>query len=290
MIQRTKKELFKDYVYIIVGTTLLALATNVFFEKQHLVTGGVTGLAIIIKNLTKSIWKGGIPLWFTNTLVNIPLFIIAVSIKGKVFGAKTLFSTIYLSFALYITQNIISPTQDLLLSSIFGGVIGGTGLGLVFAGFATTGGTDLAASLLHLYFNHISVGNLMFMIDAIIIGAGLFIFGGEKTMYAIIAVYITAKMMDGILEGINFSKAAFIISKYSNDIAEELMKNLDRGVTSLFGQGMYTKQDREVLLCVVSKKQIAKLKEIVRDMDNHAFVIVADVREVLGEGFIEHRK
>ncbi|NLP45724.1 MAG: YitT family protein, partial [Epulopiscium sp.] len=130
----------------------------------------------------------------------------------------------------------------------------------------------------------------MFMIDAIIIGAGLFIFGGEKTMYAIIAVYITAKMMDGILEGINFSKAAFIISKYSNDIAEELMKNLDRGVTSLFGQGMYTKQDREVLLCVVSKKQIAKLKEIVRDMDNHAFVIVADVREVLGEGFIEHRK
>ncbi len=289
-MKRTKKELVKDYIYIIVGTTLLAIAINAFFEKQDLVTGGVTGLAIIVKTLTQPIWEGGIPLWVTNIAVNIPLFLIALSLRGKIFGVKTLFSTLYLSLALYLTQNITGPTQDFLLSSIFGGVISGVGLGLVFAGFATTGGTDLAASILHLYFSHISVGNLMFIIDGIIIGAGFFVFGGEKTMYAIIAVYITAKMMDGILEGIHFSKAVFIISEDSKQIAQDLMEILDRGVTALSGRGMYTSQDKDVLLCVVSKKQIAKLKEIVREIDERAFVIVADVREVLGEGFIEHRK
>lgn len=290
MSKNKKQELIREYLYIILGTTLLAIAINVFFARQGLVTGGVTGLAIIVQELTKGVWDGGIPLWITNIAINIPLFLIAISLKGKMFGTKTLFSTLYLSLSLYLTQGIVSLTQDFLLSSIFGGVLGGIGIGLVFAGFATTGGTDLAASILHLYFAHVSVGTLMFIIDAVIIGIGFFVFGPEKTMYAIIAVYITAKMMDGILEGIHFSKAAFIISENSTAIATALMNTLDRGVTALSGRGMYTQQSKDVLLCVVSKKQIAKLKDIVKEVDENAFVIVADVREVVGEGFIQYKK
>jgi len=273
-----------DYIFIIIGTTLIALAINLFFESNELVTGGVTGLAIIIKYISNN----KIPLWATNIVVNIPLFIIGTFLKGKGFVGKTLFSTFYLSFALYYTRFIPIPTNDLLLSSIFGGILGGAGLGIVFYANATTGGTDLAASILKLYFKHINIGTIMVFIDGIIIILGTFVFGIEKAMYAIISIYITGKIVDNILEGIHFSKVAFIISEHSEIIANELMSNINRGVTSLNGKGMYTKDDKQVLFCVVSKKQIVVVKEIVKEIDSSAFVIVADVREVLGEGFSQY--
>lgn len=282
LFNKIKNSWIKNYFFIIIGTTILALGINMFYEKQHIVTGGVTGLAIVIKNFT------GIDLSITNLILNIPLFLLGLKIKGKDFGGKTLFATIFLSIALTYTKFVPSITSDLLLACIFGGIFSGVGLGLVFAAFATTGGTDLAASIIQHFAKHLSVSKIMFVLDAIIIMIGFVVFGAEKTMYAIISVYIAVKVIDGILEGINFSKAAFIISDKYQQISDELMVQLDRGVTGLDGRGMYTNVEKKVLFCVVSKKQIIKLKDIVRNFDESAFIIVADVREVLGEGFLEY--
>lgn len=277
-----------DYIYIIVGTTLLAMSINMFLDPLDLVTGGVTGLAIIVKSYTADIIDGGIPIYITNLVVNIPLFIGALIIKGKNFGARSLFSTFYLSFALFYTGNLEPLTHDILLGSVFGGALAGVGLGLVFSAFSTTGGTDLLASIIQHFLKHHSVANIMFIADGVIIFLGLTTFGVEKAMYALVSIYISVQVIDAILEGIHFSKVAFIISERNNLIAPQIMENLSRGVTGLQGQGKFTNVSKEVLLCVVSKREIVKLKEIVRDIDLNAFVIVADVREVVGEGFIEY--
>lgn len=284
-----KRQPALDYFMIMVGTTLLAFAINMFYEPLDMVTGGVTGLAIIVKSVTSHLFNGGIPIYLTNLVVNIPLFVVAVIIHGKHFGARSFFATVYLSFALFYTGGIEPLTQDILLGSIYGGVIAGIGLGLVFSAFSTTGGTDLAASIIQHFFKHVSVAQIMMFLDSAIIGIGLFIFGPEKAMYAIVSVYISVKIIDAMLEGLHFSKAAFIISEKSDYISKQIMESLDRGVTGLNGRGKYTDLNKEVLLCVVSKREIIKLKEIVRDIDSEAFVIVADVREVVGEGFIEYQ-
>jgi len=277
-----------DYLYIMLGTTILAICINVFLDPLELVTGGVTGFAIVLKSLTKDVVEGGIPIYITNLVVNIPLFIGAVITKGKNFGIRSLFATFYLSLALFYTGNLEPLSHDILLGSIFGGVLAGVGLGLVFSAFSTTGGTDLLASIIQHFHKHISVANIMFVLDGMIIMLGMYIFGVEKAMYAIVSIYICVRVIDTMLEGIHFSKAAFIISDKNESISKALLKELDRGITGLAGQGKFTQKSREVLLCVVSKREIVKLKEIVRDIDFNAFVIVADVREVVGEGFIEY--
>lgn len=284
---------YVDFLIIIIGTIILAMAINIFFEPMDIVTGGVTGLAIIVKNCTIStFFKYGVPIWLTNVIVNVPLFLIAVFLKGKNFGIRSLFATFFLSFALYFTQPLANliDISDIILTSVFGGVIAGIGIGLVLSAFSTTGGTDLAASIIQHYVKHISVAQIMLFIDALIILYGAYIFGAEKALYAILSVYITTKVIDAILEGIHFSKAVIIISNKYEEIADNIFETLDRGVTCLNGKGMYTKVSKQVLLCVVSKKEIIKLKELVRIIDKNAFVIVSDVKEVLGEGFIEYKQ
>ena len=284
----SKRNFIIDYLLIIVGVTLLAISLNVFFEPMEMVIGGVTGLAIIIKRATTGLVDGGIPLYITNIMINIPLFVIAFLRKGTTFGKRSFFATIFLSVALYGTGFISPITGDIMLASIFGGIIGGIGLGMVFMAYSTTGGTDLAASIIQKFFRHISVAQLMLFIDAFIIMLGLFIFGPEKAMYAIISVFIIAKVIDAMLEGVHFSKAAIIISDKYEEISTAIIKEVDRGVTGLNGSGMYTKMSKMVLLCVVSKREIVHLKEVVREIDKNAFIIVSDVKEVLGEGFIEY--
>ena len=274
-----------DYLFIFAGSTLLALGINLFFEPNSLVIGGVSGLAIIIADLTG---RAGltIPIWLTNLLLNAPLFFFAIKSLGKQFIVRTLVSTVYLSIALYCTQSLILPVnQDLVLSSVFGGVLTGIGSAMVFRAAATTGGSDMLAYIIHNRVKHVSLSRTLFVIDGVIIVLGLLTFGPVRTMYAIIAVYVTAKIIDSILEGLSFAKAAFIISDHSQSISEAIINVLQRGVTGLHGQGMYTQTDKDVLMCVVSSKEMPKLKEIVHRYDKNAFLIVADVREVLGEGF-----
>jgi len=284
---RTRK-LIKDYLIIMLGDFLLAYAVVAFFQPQNMVTGGVSGLAIIIAYHSVN-WWWEIPVWLTNLALNIPLFIIgALVLKGEKI-IKSAFATLFLSVAFFIVQYLPAPPNDIVLATIFGGVATGVGVGLVLRSMATTGGTTLAGAILHYsLFKHISVARLIFVVDAAIVIVGLVVFGPVATMYAIASIYIATKVMEAVMEGMHFAKAAFIISDKTETIAEHVIANLDRGATELKGRGMFTKQDKNVLMCVVSTKESVKLKELVSEIDASAFVIVADVREVLGEGFKPH--
>jgi uncharacterized membrane-anchored protein YitT (DUF2179 family) len=284
MSKSTKRIIF-DYLLIIIGTTIMAFGINFFYDPNTLIVGGVTGVAIIIANFSDRIGLT-IPLWLTNIVLNIPLFILAMKSMGKRFLIRTLFATLYLSVALFYTALIPVPTnQDLVLAAVFGGVLAGVGSALVFKPMATTGGSDMLAFIIHHKMKHVSLSRILFVVDGAIILMGLLAFGMIRTMYAIIAVYVTTKVIDTILEGLDFAKAAWIISNESEIIAEKLMHELDRGVTALNGRGMYTHESKNVLLCVVSSKELPQLKEIVYACDSNAFVIMSDVREVVGEGF-----
>ncbi len=272
---------------IVVGTFLLSISISWFYEPFNLVTGGVSGLGIIIKDYSTGIMDGGIPVGFTNAMFNIPLFFIAILVRGKGFGIKSLVSAALLSVFLLFTSRISPAIDDLLLATIFGGVLSGIGLGLVFSAYATTGGTDLAASLVQKYFPHFTVSSFMLILDWSIIFSGMYVFGIKKSLYAIIAVYITAKVIDMVLDGLNFAKAALIISDKQDEIAQNIMESLNRGATGFKAEGMWSREDKKALICVVSKRQIVKLKEIVQTVDNKAFLVITDAREVHGEGFIE---
>ncbi len=273
-----------NWFTMLLGTAIMAAAIKLIYDPANLVTGGVSGAGIIVKELT------GIPLWLTNLAFNIPLFIAALAVKGWKFIRRTLVATLGLSFFLYILPDIRINMDDLFLSALFGGVITGVGTGLVFMARSTTGGTDLLAAILQHYMRHFSVAQIMQVLDGLIVLAGAWVFGLKYALYAIIAVFAVGKLADGILEGMKFSKIAYIISEKPDEIAAAIMEELERGVTGLDGTGMYSGDAKNVLFCVVSRKEIVLVKDIVSKIDRNSFVIVTDAREVYGEGFIENRQ
>lgn len=276
------------YLFIIVGTGLMAFGLQCIYDPTELVTGGFTGLAIIIKAMTEQWFPEGIPLWLTNLALNIPVFVLGYVRMGKQFIGKTLLGTVMLSAWLYIIPSIDLAEGDYLLAALFGGLISGVGMGFVLRANATTGGTDMVAALIQKSLRHHSVVRIMQIVDGMVVVLGLFVFGIRPTLYALVAIFVTAQSSDAILEGFKYSKGAYIITDKYEEVAKNLMRELDRGVTGLSARGMYTGKDRCVLYCVVSRKQIAAVKELVVEIDPNAFVIVSDVREVLGEGFQEH--
>ncbi len=279
------KNRFFDYAIIYIGTVLMAISLTVFFEPNNIVAGGATGIATIIKHLTEGIFDGGISLGISNVAINLPLFLIAMKIFGLKFIFKTFVATLMLSFNLEITKFIPTFFGDLIVASIFGGLLSGVGLALIFRAGATTGGSDMAASIIGHKLKQYTIASIMLVIDVIIIIGGYFVFGINAALYAIISIFITSKVIDTVLEGFSFAKATFIISSKAELICNEVFQKLDRGVTSFQSKGMFSGKSNNVLMCVVSKKQVHILKEIVKEADENAFVIVADVREVLGEGF-----
>lgn len=284
----SKKNAFWDYMFMIVGTGLLATSIQCLYDPVSLVTGGFTGLSIVIKEMTMGMIEGGIPLWLTNLLLNVPVFVIALKVKGKRFIFRTVIGTLLLSGWLYILPPLDLSQGDFFLAAVFGGVVGGTGMGLILLGKATTGGTDMVATLIQTRLRHYSIVQIMQILDGMIVLVGLYVFGLKAGLYSMIAIVVTTKMSDTIMEGFKFSKAAFIISEKHELVAERILKDLDRGVTGLYAKGMYSGEDKCMLYCVVSLKEIVTVKEIVADVDPSAFVIVSDAREVLGEGFMEY--
>lgn len=279
-----------EYLMIAFGTGVLAFGIACLYDPIGLVTGGFTGLAIVIKSVTEMFFEGGVPLWFTNLALNVPVFILAYFLKGPKFIGKSFFGAIMLSVWLYLIPVIDLAGSDYLLAAIFGGVFSGFGIGLVLRTGATTGGTDMVSALVQLKIRHYSIVQILQVIDGIVILLGLVVFGVRPTMYAIIAIIVTTKVSDLVLEGFNYSKAAYIITNQHEEVATRIMKELDRGVTGLHAKGMYTGDEKCVLYCIVSQKEIVALKDIVNEIDPNAFVIVSEVREVLGEGFQEYKK
>ena len=271
-----------ELIILAIGCFIMSVGLNMFLEPYTIASGGLTGLAIILKSLF------GTPLWVINLVFNIPLFIFGVKILGKSDATKTLIGILLLTFFLRITDQLTSAnaTNDVLLSSIAGGIVVGISLGMLFRIDASTGGTELACLILNKIFPFISVSVFMFIIDGIvIILAGLVSRNIETALYATISLYISVKISDAIVEGFNFSKSFIIITDKPNKVSNAIIDSLERGVTVLEGRGGYTNEKKDVLLVVVSRREEIHLKRIVNDIDPMAFIIINNAHEVLGEGF-----
>jgi len=287
----------EDYLWLVLGSAITAVAIGFFLVPYKLAPGGITGVATVLFYLLGE----KVPVGVLILLLNVPLFALGYKFIGREFIVKTLISTVLMSLFIDVSEplagkfvEMLSPEKmadrpDYLLYSIFGGFIMGLGIGLVFKSGATTGGTDLAARITNHFAPGITVGRALLLIDtAVVIFAAIAFRSFLLALYSILALYISTKVIDVIIEGMNFAKSVFIISDHADAIAQEIMKELDRGVTAFNGKGMYSKADKTVLYCVLHRNQMQQLKSLVRRIDPKAFVILSDVTEVLGEGFITY--
>ena len=273
---------FNEVIILMVGCLFMAVSINMFLNPHNIAPGGLTGVSIIINTLT------GLPIWLINITFDIPLFLFAFRILGRKDATKTLLGILFLTASLKITENLgnINVTNDVLLSSISGGIVLGIALGLIFRINGSTGGTDLIGLLANKTFPALSVPTIMGFADGcIVILSGVVSKNIEVALYSAIALYIIVKVSDIMVEGINTSSSFMIISDKYVEIGNAIRDELKRGATILKGQGLYTGNDKNVLLVVVSKKEVVSLKKLVKNIDPNSFIIVSDIFEALGEGF-----
>lgn len=268
-----------EYAHVLLGSAIVAIAFNLFLLPNRIASGGVSGISIIVYDVI------GITPAFTQWAFNIPLFIAGVLLLGGFkYGLKTLVGTIFLPFVVFLTRNLEAATLDPLLGALFGGLGVGLGLGIVFRSNSSTGGTDLAAQIVHKY-TGLSLGACIFIIDGLIVATSAVVFNIELALYALISLYITGKTIDLVQLGVGYAKIALIISEKQEQVQQSILNDIDRGVTKLEGYGGYTNHKRPVLMCVVNQAEVTKLKQLVQKTDPSAFVIVTNATEVLGEGF-----
>ncbi len=271
-----------DILLILLGGGLLALAISVFLQPHGIVTGGVTGLSIMLNHLVPAVPTG------TAVLVlNIPLFILGWKVSGRRYFVYSLIGTS--SASVLIDVFALLPKTDLepLLAALFGGLIMGAGMGLVFRRGASTGGTDILAGALRKKWPHMPMGQLILIIDVFVLSLSGLVFGGLRyILYAAVALFVSSKTIDALLYGLNTARVATIISEHPKELCAALTTQLRRGVTVLSGEGGYSGKPRPVLMCAVSRTQITPLKRAVKAVDPNAFVILSEAGEVLGEGFL----
>ena len=294
----TKDKIFSkkwviDYLFIIVGSFILASGFVFFVTPHKIVPGGVYGISIVVHYLTKgvfSFWPDGVPIGLFALMIDIPLVIAGIKILGPRFGVKTITGSVltatFTDLITWFRPVADAPlVNDVLLSSVFGGVLIGFGLGLIFKSRATSGGSDIVAMIIAKYTN-IQIGRLMIYVDSVIVLFGLFAFGDWAIpLYSWIVIYITGKVIDITLEGADYNKALMIISKQHELIKKKLIVDLNRGGTYLNGEGMYTGEEKQIIYTVVSRREVAVLKEYISNIDPEAFITVMDAKEILGEGF-----
>ena len=271
-------ERFFSYAQILLGCLIGGAAYPLFMTPNRIAPGGITGVAMILNHLLH--W----PVGTASLIMNVPLFLISYRTMGRVFAFRSLIATVF--FSVFIDILPLQPlTLDPLLGTLYGGVMLGIGLGLILRGGATTGGSDMIARLIHRRFQFISVGSILFAIDfAVVLSAG-FLIGTTEALYALINIFLTAKVMDVIIIGFSSNKACFVISPRWQEISRRIMQEMDRGVTQLTARGAYTGTERPTLLCVISRSEIMSFKRILREEDENAFVIIVEAHEAIGDGF-----
>ena len=270
-----------NIILIVAGLILCTLAYNLFLIPNNIAAGGFTGIAQLINSFT------GWPVGTISLVLNVPLFLFSMKSMGLKFGVRSLIATIVFS-VLLDAINFGWAMNDRWLATVYGGLLSGAGFGLILRGSATTGGTDMLASLIHRLCPRIKVSVGLFAIDGLVIIASAFVFDAAAAMYALIAIMICNIVVDFVLEGPNSSHSFFIISDKSDEIARRILSELDRGVTGLEGMGMYSMEKKLVLLCVVSRLEIVALRRIVFSVDPRAFLISSKSSDTFGEGFKEH--
>lgn len=279
---KNSKEIIKDIIYMIIGTTLIAGGIVLFLLPNKISSGGFSGIATIFYYLFDL--KMGNVIWF----LNIPLLVIGFFKIGKYFLFKTLVATWLLSFFInyFESLNIYLNINDVLLTSIYGGIIIGIGTSFIFKSNSSTGGSELLIQIILSYKKKLRVSKLLILIDSCVVLLNLIVFREIAIgLYSFIVIFLNSKIVDLLIEGLNFSKVVYIISDKYIDIAEKILHELDRGVTGLYGKGMYKSNDKLILMCVIKKQDILKLKELVKKIDDKAFMIVSDAIEVHGLGF-----
>lgn len=287
------KQWFIDYTLILFGSFILAAGFVYFVTPHKIVPGGVYGIAIVVHYITAgmfSFWPDGIPIGLFGLVLNIPLTIAGIKILGPRFGVKTIIGFVLTSFFIdgitYLRPDGDAPlVNDVLLSSVFAGVLIGIGLGLIFKSRATSGGSDIIAMIIAKYTN-LQLGKLMIYVDSVIVLMGLAAFKDwHIPLYSWVVIYITGRAIDMILEGADYNKALLIVSKKHQDIKNKILVDLERGGTYLRGEGMFTGEEKQIIYTVVSRRELAILQKYIGAIDPDAFITVMDAREILGEGF-----
>ena len=277
------KQSMKNAIYIILGLVTAAAGYRMYLIPNQVVLGGFTGIGQLVNHFT------GVSVGTVNLMLNVPLFLVSMKSMGFRFGVRSLLAMAGLS--LLIDWLPLSPvTDDLLLAAVYGGVFTGIGFGLVLRGSATTGGSDMLASLLHRMQPALKVSYAIFLIDGLVIASSAFVFEPQSAMYGLISAFISNVLVDVVLEGPNAANAYFIISDKSEAIAGHILAEMDRGVTALNAMGMYKRTEKQVLLCVVNRFQTVQLRRLVFAIDPGAFVFSCRAHEVLGEGFTTDNK
>ena len=276
-----------SFLVITLASAIYAFGFVWCFEPNHIAFGGITGVAQIINHFLPAI-----PVGVTVILLNIPLFLLG----WKLLGGKMLLGSLYAMFLSSIFIDVLTPLYDWqpmnpMLACVFGGLTLGLSLGFIFQQGSTTGGTDLAARLLKLKLSWLPMGKLLMAVDLVVIVLVAVAFQALDTMlYGLVALYISSIAMDGVLYGLDNAKVAYIISDRNDEISRSIVEDLDRGVTILQGQGAYTGAEKKVLLCAFKQREIASIKNLVKEIDPDAFLIVCPAHEVLGEGFRAYKK
>ena len=282
---RAKKILgLKKYTYeiilLVLGCFIMACGTSLFLLPNQLSTGGFSGVATIGYYLLK------IPMGTTIFILNIPLFIFGYIRLGKNFLSKSIIGTALLSIFIDLLEQFPQVTGDKFLASIYGGIIVGIGSSLNLKAMASTGGSDLLAYIIKSYKPYYQTSNLIIIIDTVIIVLNMiFLRNIEIGLYSAIAIYLMGKMIDIVFEGINFTKIIFIVSSKYEKIAREIQDRIERGSTAIYSKGMYTNEEKMMLMCVASRNQISRIKQIAVNIDKNAFIIISNARETWGKGF-----
>lgn len=266
-----------DYLQIALGTAITATAINGFYSPNHIADGGVSGIGIIL------LYVLHVPIWLTLAVVNLPLLWLSHRLWGGRVGLRTMVGTIMLSVWVGVLH-YHALTHNLLLATIYGGILSGVGLGLVFRARGTTGGSDVVARFASHIFP-VSMGQAMMAIDFFVIAAFGFTFDATQAMYSLIALFISSRAIDLVQEGTAFARAFTIVTAHPDRVGSRIMTEIGRGVTRIGGQGGYTGESRPLLYVVVIRSEVTRLKELIYEIDPEAFVVVANVHEVVGEGF-----
>ncbi|MBR2733636.1 MAG: YitT family protein [Selenomonadaceae bacterium] len=268
------------YLGILAGCLVAAASINIFVVPSSLLTGGVTGIAIIFYFLS------GLPIGVQTLLYNVPLLIASYKLLGKKYTVDVVIGTLMFSFALDATKFLAAytPTEDLMLAAIYGGIFNGVGYGIVFRMNGSTGGFDILGAIFKKYYS-MEIGSVIFGFNCVIVAIAGGLFSVSSAMFTLICMYITSQMTNKVIDGLNQRKAVLIVSDKAKDIADGIITDIGRGVTFLQGEGAYTGAPKKIVMVVVSMTQIAKLKIVVSTVDRNAFMLILAASEVMGRGF-----
>lgn len=273
--KNTLRRMIIRYVFLFIGSVLTAVGLEIFLIPNNVIDGGIVGISIITSYLTK------IPLSFFLIVLNLPFLVIGYKQIGKTFVFSSLFAIVSLSVWTTVFHPIPGLTKDILLASVFGGITLGLGVGLIIRNGGSLDGTEMVAIILNKR-STFSVGEMVMFFNIFILSSAGLVFGWDRAMYSLIAYFIAYKVIDIVIEGLDEAKAVFIVSDYTKEIAEAIIARLGRGVTYLSGRGGFSNDDKTVIYSVVNRIEVSKLKSIIQDKDENAFVTITDVSDVMG--------